>query len=133
MSHVIPNLTVLTQNQIEDLHNIALTILEKTGVRIDNQKARALVEQKIGQKSVNNRVYLPRELVQWAIDAAPGKVEVKQSGSFSWLHYRWKRAVQQHFRNRRDQFALSGSSDRQGLAILQGAYGHGHAPGRGFT
>jgi len=72
-----PNLTLLTNSQIDAVHEASLVILEQSGLRVDSERARG-VYSKGGARVEGDRVYIHREIVDSAIETAP-------SG-------RWKRA-----------------------------------------
>lgn len=78
MSLVSPKLTVLTETQIEEVHGLALSVLEKTGIRVDDAGARKVFKKAVVGDSEDNRVFIPRDLTQWAIDAAPSKIAVSR-------------------------------------------------------
>lgn len=75
MSQVKAGLNVLTQEQIQKTHEMALTILEKSGIRVDDPNARSIFKKAVGQDIKDNKVYIPRELTQWAIKASPSKIQ----------------------------------------------------------
>jgi trimethylamine--corrinoid protein Co-methyltransferase len=76
MSEVKPRLTVLTEEQINEVHKNALTILERTGVRVDDGNARDIFAKSIGHSNDNGRFTIPGDLVTWAINSAPTNVDV---------------------------------------------------------
>ena len=76
MSIVKAELNVLTEAQISQTHDMALTILEKTGVRVDDENARNIFKKKIGSTAGGNTVRIPREITQWAIASAPSRIDV---------------------------------------------------------
>ncbi len=78
MSQVKARLNVLSDNQIQYIHDAALTILEKTGIRVDGPSARAVFKKATGQPATDNTVLIPRELTKWAINTAPHKIDVLQ-------------------------------------------------------
>lgn len=64
----------LTQEQCQQLHNASLEILERTGARLFNDEALALV-RKAGAKVVEeNRVHIPARLVEQALSTVPKSV-----------------------------------------------------------
>ena len=71
-----PEIKVMTQEQIQKVHNDALLILEKTGVMVDDPGARALLENAIGKSHENHRIQIPRDLVQKAINTAPSEIKI---------------------------------------------------------
>ena len=79
-----PSLTVLDPGQIKQVHDYSLQILATTGVRVDSAKARQLFARAIGPKAVDgDRVRIPSELVEWALQVAPSSVDVyDRNGSF---------------------------------------------------
>lgn len=63
----------LTEHEVGRIHEAALQVLERTGVLVDEPEALALFEE-AGADVRENRVRLPRALVEDAIDSAPSKV-----------------------------------------------------------
>ena len=74
---VQPHLSILSPEQIEWIHQKSLLILSQTGLRVDSPAARQTFTQ--GGSSVrfqDERLYLERELVDWAIHSAPHTIQV---------------------------------------------------------
>ncbi|MGD8792319.1 MAG: trimethylamine methyltransferase family protein [Anaerolineae bacterium] len=72
-----PGIAVLTESQIEQVHDYSLRILAEVGVRVDSAHALRLFERAAGSSAVDHdRVYLPAELVAWALAVAPSTVEI---------------------------------------------------------
>ncbi|MFW6082618.1 MAG: trimethylamine methyltransferase family protein, partial [Chloroflexota bacterium] len=63
----------LTDAQLERIHEASLHVLERTGVRVEQAEALELFE-KAGADVQENRVRLPQDLVEDAIDRASSKV-----------------------------------------------------------
>jgi trimethylamine--corrinoid protein Co-methyltransferase len=63
----------LTPTQIERIHDAALSILERTGIQVEEPEALRLY-QEAGASAAGNRVRLPRSLVEDAVDWAPSRV-----------------------------------------------------------
>ena len=77
MNLVQPILTVLKDEQIAQIHDSSLQVLSSVGVRVDSLPARQLLGRAAGLGVVDgDRVYIPRELVHWALQTAPPTVEV---------------------------------------------------------
>ena len=76
MSRVIPRLTVLSTEQIGEVHDRSLEILAATGVRVDAPAARALLAKAGMPSGSDDRVRVPPEIVAWALRAAPPAVTV---------------------------------------------------------
>jgi trimethylamine--corrinoid protein Co-methyltransferase len=77
MSFVQPILTILKDEQIEQIHDSSLQVLSSVGVRVDSVPARKLLGKAAGPGAVDgDRVYIPRELVHWALQTAPPTVQV---------------------------------------------------------
>ena len=64
----------ITPDQCEALHEAALHILEHTGARLPLESAVGSLRDAGAVVSDGNRVRLPRELVEWALERAPGSV-----------------------------------------------------------
>jgi trimethylamine--corrinoid protein Co-methyltransferase len=74
---VRPLLTILSGDQIEQVHDYSLRILETVGVRVDSEQARQLFTRATGRAPGSDpQIRVPRELVEWAIQAAPSAVDV---------------------------------------------------------
>ena len=67
MPRVKPRLTFLSAEQIQQVHTDSLEILAITGVRVDSPRARAVFERAIGRTVDQERVRIPREIVDWAL------------------------------------------------------------------
>jgi trimethylamine--corrinoid protein Co-methyltransferase len=77
MNNVRPHLTLLTEEQKQDVHQYTIKILENTGVRVDSQSALGMLKKTVGDSMVDGRtVRFPRELVEWAIRVTPSRIQV---------------------------------------------------------
>ena len=77
MNNVIPKLKMLNDGQIHDIHEYTIKLLETTGVRVDSPSAVEMLEKKAGRSNVEGRtVRIPAELVEWAINVAPRRIQV---------------------------------------------------------
>jgi trimethylamine--corrinoid protein Co-methyltransferase len=75
-SHVQPQYRLLTQEQIQGLHNASLSILEKTGVRVLHLEALKLLVDAGCEVKNGNVVIFPRQLVDDAIRSAPKGITI---------------------------------------------------------
>jgi trimethylamine---corrinoid protein Co-methyltransferase len=66
--------TRLTQEQCRQLHNASLEILERTGVRLFNDEALALVSKAGAKIAEGNRVRFPARLIEQALSSVPKSV-----------------------------------------------------------
>ncbi|HXQ34815.1 MAG TPA: trimethylamine methyltransferase family protein, partial [Anaerolineales bacterium] len=77
MNNVRPRMTMLTEEQIHEIHQYTLKLLATTGVRVDSPSAVAMLEKRVGSSNVDGRtVRIPAELVEWAIKVAPRQIEI---------------------------------------------------------
>ncbi|MBW1866238.1 MAG: trimethylamine methyltransferase family protein [Deltaproteobacteria bacterium] len=76
MSLITPQITVLKPDQIARIHAYSLEILSTVGIRIDSKEARGLFVKAQCPVMDDNRVLIPPELIQWAIAAAPGCIDI---------------------------------------------------------
>ena len=60
MSQAKPRLTLLSAEQIHQVHEYSLEILATTGVRVDSPRARAVFERASGRSADMGRVRIPR-------------------------------------------------------------------------
>jgi trimethylamine---corrinoid protein Co-methyltransferase len=66
-----PRFRKLSDDQVEHLHHASLEILERTGMRLYEPEALALLGKKGVQVEDGNRVRIPPGLVDWALSLAP--------------------------------------------------------------
>jgi trimethylamine--corrinoid protein Co-methyltransferase len=72
-----PRITVLSPAQVEQVHEYSLRVLAGAGVRLDSERARRLFRRVLGPAAIRDGgVRLPRELVEWALQVAPSRLEV---------------------------------------------------------
>lgn len=71
-----PEIRVMTREQTDKVHHDALSILESTGVTVDDPNARALFETALGTSCKDHRVRIPKDLIQWALEAAPSEINI---------------------------------------------------------
>ena len=77
MNNVRPKLTMLTEEQIQEIHKHTLHLLDTIGVRVDSQAALEMLKSRVGDSRVNERtVRFPPELVEWAIKASPSQIQI---------------------------------------------------------
>ncbi|HQX16312.1 MAG TPA: trimethylamine methyltransferase family protein [Anaerolineales bacterium] len=77
MNNVRPQMKMLTEEQIHDIHEYTMTLLETTGVRVDSPSAVEMLEKRVGRLNVEGRsVRIPREVVEWAIKSAPRRIQI---------------------------------------------------------
>jgi len=74
---VQPRIEVLSRAQMAQIHDRSTRILASIGVRVDSAHARKLlVEASAIQDADSGVVRFPRELVDWALNAAPSYVDI---------------------------------------------------------
>jgi trimethylamine:corrinoid methyltransferase-like protein len=74
-SRARPRLTILSEEQIASVHEASLAVLSELGIRVDSERARQVYAR--GDARVEgDRVYVSRELVESAIEAAPSTIEI---------------------------------------------------------
>ncbi|GAB4449113.1 MAG: trimethylamine methyltransferase MttB [Anaerolineae bacterium] len=64
----------LADDQLRRIHQASLEILERTGVRLFDADALALLERAGVPVTDGNRVRVPAHLVEWALDRAPKRI-----------------------------------------------------------
>lgn len=70
----IPGLKLLDEEQKSFVHQNSLRILSETGVKVESVMARELFAKTIGVSGDTETVFIPAELVEWAIDSAPSNL-----------------------------------------------------------
>ncbi|RPH58093.1 MAG: hypothetical protein EHM81_10600 [Chloroflexi bacterium] len=74
---VHPTLTVLTEEQIEQVHAFSLDILARVGLRVDSARAlKIFARAGAGVRVEGERVFIQPEKVEWAIKSAPATVSL---------------------------------------------------------
>ena len=68
-----PTIRMLSNEQIQAIHNTSLDILSRTGIVMKNETARQLL-LKVGAWESDGRIKLPEQLVMSAIAAAPSRI-----------------------------------------------------------
>jgi trimethylamine:corrinoid methyltransferase-like protein len=68
MSQARPRLMLLSQGQVEEVHEVSLRFLLEHGVRVDSERARRVFAGASGDAHLeDDRVRLERGVVEWAI------------------------------------------------------------------
>ena len=77
MNNVRPHLSMLTEEQIQDIHRYTIRVLTETGVRVDSPSALEMLKKKLGSSMVQDRIVrIPAETIEWAIKAAPRQIQI---------------------------------------------------------
>ena len=69
-------LAYLTDRQMQDIHRAALQILEEVGTVVYNQEAVELLKSAGATIRQGNQVFIPEQLVKWAIGQAPSQIRI---------------------------------------------------------
>lgn len=75
-----PVLCPIPEAQLDVLHDAALKILAETGVNIHSAEVRALLKKAGAKVSDNLRVFIPAQLVDYALSTAPSQIDVYDRG-----------------------------------------------------
>ena len=73
-SQQVPFLRRLSDDAVADIHFATLEILERTGLRLYDEEAVALLKKAGAHVSEGNLVRIPSHLVEWAIRTAPKRI-----------------------------------------------------------
>jgi trimethylamine--corrinoid protein Co-methyltransferase len=71
-----PHIEFLSESRITELHHNSLRVLAHVGVRVDSQRARRLLLRAGARAGEGGRVFLPPDLVEWALQVVPSAVDV---------------------------------------------------------
>ncbi len=74
--HAQPHLTLLTEEQIQQVHGYALRILAEMGVRVDSDSTRSLLQRKWGIRADERLVRIPAEVVETTLGSAPKRIDI---------------------------------------------------------
>jgi trimethylamine--corrinoid protein Co-methyltransferase len=72
-AQVSPGMRVLGEDQKKEVHSATLELLRRTGIKVIVPEVRELLEE-AGCWMDGERVRIPPDLIDWAIDAAPSRV-----------------------------------------------------------
>lgn len=76
MSRVTANITTLSEEQIQQVHQSSLEVLSATGIRVDSKRARKVFSNAIGSSIQDEIVRIPAEIVNQAIKSAPSLIDI---------------------------------------------------------
>ena len=72
-----PHFYILNESQREQIHRDSLHILSSIGIRVDSDDAKQIFRKRIGSSAVRgDRVCIPKEVVEYAVNAAPAEVDI---------------------------------------------------------
>ncbi|MDX2415041.1 MAG: trimethylamine methyltransferase family protein, partial [Bacteroidales bacterium] len=71
-----PQINVLNQDHISDIHSKSLHILEKAGIRVDCEDALEIFKRSTYVKTEGKLVYIMPELVEKSIASAPSSIKI---------------------------------------------------------
>ncbi len=71
-----PGLSLLSEEQKDQVHRYALSILGRTGIRVDSPGVLRFLEEKLGTRAEAGVLRLPAEVVDEAIRTAPKTIDV---------------------------------------------------------
>ncbi len=74
--NVRPQLQVLTNEQIQKVHNYSCDILLNTGIKVECKNARKIFEKSGSVKIEDDIVYIHQDLVDYALRVAPSNVKI---------------------------------------------------------
>jgi trimethylamine--corrinoid protein Co-methyltransferase len=64
----------LSESQLETLHNASLEVMERTGVRFEDEEAVQILRDGGCEVTDGNRVHIPSWRVEWALNMAPKQI-----------------------------------------------------------
>lgn len=76
MNNVRPQLSMMTEDQIQQAYSNVFRVLSETGVRVDSPSVLNLLEKTLRLTSENRMIKFPREVVEDAIRSAPKAIDV---------------------------------------------------------
>jgi trimethylamine--corrinoid protein Co-methyltransferase len=77
----LPHLKMFDQAQCEQIHLASLEVLRRTGVRVHEEEALALLKNAGAYISDDNLVKMPASLVEWALKQAPSRIGLCARGT----------------------------------------------------
>ena len=76
MNRIVPQLNVLTKENIEQVHQYSLDILANTGFNVESEETRDIFLKSDGVTLKNEKILLSRDLVEWSIEKAPANISI---------------------------------------------------------
>jgi trimethylamine---corrinoid protein Co-methyltransferase len=76
MSIGSPKISLLNEEQIAEVHRNSLKILSETGIKVHSERALKLFAKAGGKSFKDNIVFIPEELVEWAVKEAPNGIKI---------------------------------------------------------
>ncbi len=73
---IIPNLQLLSAEQMQTVHQYSVDILEKTGIKVESKTALHIFKKSNAVRIKDETVYIQGELVNHAIQIAPSTIEI---------------------------------------------------------
>jgi trimethylamine---corrinoid protein Co-methyltransferase len=80
-AQAVPRLELLDREQCERVHQASLEILRRTGVRIYNDEALALLREAGCHVTDGNLVRIPPGLIEWALSQVPSTIALCERGT----------------------------------------------------
>jgi trimethylamine--corrinoid protein Co-methyltransferase len=78
---VLPHLNMFDRAQCEQIHMASIEVLRRTGVRVHQEEALALLEEAGAYVSDGNLIKMPASLVEWALKQAPSRIGLCARGT----------------------------------------------------
>lgn len=83
-----PTLSVLNEEQKHRIHNDALSILSRVGIRVESQQARTIFKKNIGLKIKEDHIVkIPSEIVEAALKTAPSSLDIYNREGEKCIHF----------------------------------------------
>ncbi|MFC2151028.1 trimethylamine methyltransferase family protein [Bacteroidota bacterium] len=73
---VKPNLSLLSEEQINNVHEFSIKILEETGIKVESKSALQIFAKSNAVKVKNDIVFIQREIIEHSIKFAPKTVDI---------------------------------------------------------
>ena len=95
--NVRPRLQLLSPEQMNEIHLYSITILEKTGIKVESKTALKIFKNSNAVKIKNETVYIQRELINHAIKKVPSNIEIFNKAGDIAFHLGKKQGDDTHF------------------------------------
>ena len=76
MEQVIPQLSLLTEEQIDTTHQASLEILANTGIKMHSKHALDIFASADGTITKDDQVFISSDLIQQCLDSAPSAIQI---------------------------------------------------------
>ena len=76
MSAIFPQLSVMNEDNLRQVHDSSLSLLKKTGIKVHSPRALDLFSRSNGATVTEDIVHISSDLINWALKASPSEIDI---------------------------------------------------------